>query len=270
MTQQHYRITLEEAINHHKDGWLTSTALLYYYFRIRMKAGWKVTLHQKEITELLGISRASFYRAIEQLSAKGLIEWEAPSGLVVELKRQPADSLTDETPSLTDETPSLTDETPSLTDETPSLTDETPSLTDETATPLKALPSEEPKNPSYSYQSSYQTFFKSLSESEREKFLNFANKAAEDLPKPPKLPRRWIERNFEDLARQWAKAEGKPQQSPQSQVWENHPRRADWTAQIVNEGYFPFISAAGSSAERAERKLFFDWARAAGWLEEAS
>jgi hypothetical protein len=51
----------------------------------------------------------------------------------------------------------------------------------------------------------YQTFTDSLSESEREKFLEFGLKKAAELPKPPALPKKWIERNWQELREEFKK-----------------------------------------------------------------
>jgi hypothetical protein len=83
MKQQHYRMTLEEAIALHQCGLISSTALLYCYLRIRLAPGWKITLHQREISQQLGISKAAFYKGIQRLKDKKLIDWEAPNGVVV-------------------------------------------------------------------------------------------------------------------------------------------------------------------------------------------
>ena len=42
-----------------------------------------------------------------------------------------------------------------------------------------------------------------LSEDERESFLEFGKKKANSLPKPPQLPIKWIKTNFEELFSQW-------------------------------------------------------------------
>ena len=83
MKQQHYRMTLEEAIALNQCGLISSTALLYCYLRIRLAPGWKITLHQREISQQLGISKAAFYKGIQRLKDKKLIDWEAPNGVVV-------------------------------------------------------------------------------------------------------------------------------------------------------------------------------------------
>jgi DNA-binding MarR family transcriptional regulator len=83
MTQQFYQLTLSEAISLHKCGLIQAPALLYFFLRTRLAPGWKMTLHQQEISQHLGISRTAFYKAIQKLKDKGLIDWEAPNGLVV-------------------------------------------------------------------------------------------------------------------------------------------------------------------------------------------
>jgi DNA-binding transcriptional ArsR family regulator len=50
-------------------------------------------------------------------------------------------------------------------------------------------------------------FKDSLSEAEREKFLEFANKKASELPTPPTLPGKWIETHFEELRELFEKQE---------------------------------------------------------------
>ena len=49
----------------------------------------------------------------------------------------------------------------------------------------------------------YLDFKDSLSEEERESFLNFINQKIAELPKPPTLPNKWIEAYFEELRNLW-------------------------------------------------------------------
>lgn len=55
----------------------------------------------------------------------------------------------------------------------------------------------------------YSDFKKTLSEGEREEFLKFGEKKAAQLPNPPTLPQRWIERNWEELSTQWSQTRDK-------------------------------------------------------------
>ena len=45
----------------------------------------------------------------------------------------------------------------------------------------------------------YKDFIDSLCETKREKFLKFGLRKAAELPKPPALPKKWIERNWQEL-----------------------------------------------------------------------
>ncbi|NJO64763.1 MAG: hypothetical protein HC836_43505, partial [Richelia sp. RM2_1_2] len=49
----------------------------------------------------------------------------------------------------------------------------------------------------------YSDLIQTLSEDERENFLQFGLKKTASLPKPPELPIKWIEAHFEELHEQW-------------------------------------------------------------------
>jgi len=146
MKQQHYRMTLEEAIALHQCGLISSTALLYCYLRIHLAPGWKITLHQREISQQLGISKAAFYKGTQRLKDKKLIDWEAPNGVVVILG-QNGDSL--------DKSETVGQNRDSL-DKSETSLDKM-----ETLTPSKTLPVKASVVPP----DSYQIFIKSLSDS---------------------------------------------------------------------------------------------------------
>ena len=181
---QYYRITLEDAIVHYQKGWITATALLYYYLKIRLAPGWKITLHQKEITEKLGIPKTSFYRAIENLSKEGLIDWKAPNGIVISI---PQTGL-------------------SSTNGTPSSTNGTPSSTNGTNTPSKSLSEKDFSNPSDYYQINNI----SLSDSEREVLIQ--------EKKPDSLRELNDNSNSSDLSKASASTSEKSQNLDRGQV----------------------------------------------------
>ncbi len=106
----------------------------------------------------------------------------------------------------------------------------------------------------------YKDFKDSLSEDEREKFLEFGLKKARELPKPPTLPQKWVEQNYHELYEQFKKTpEGK--KSATTQDWANHPRRDEWIEQI-RLGRPRFIAQGGPAEERETRRFFADWAEA--------
>src|SRR4028119_956444 len=56
------------------------------------------------------------------------------------------------------------------------------------------------------YDQLYSKFLSSLSQEEREKFLEFGLKKAAELPKPPTLSQKWVERNWQELAAEFEKS----------------------------------------------------------------
>lgn len=83
--EQHYRLTLADAIAKYQAGDLTAKGLVHFYILIRCKPGWKIRLEHQKICQLLGIGRTAFYNAISRLKDEGSINWEAPQGILVSL-----------------------------------------------------------------------------------------------------------------------------------------------------------------------------------------
>jgi len=104
----------------------------------------------------------------------------------------------------------------------------------------------------------YKDFKDSLSEGEREKFLEFGLNKAAALPKPPTLPEKWIEKHHQELYEQFKRSpEGKTVTSAID--WENHPKRDEWIAEI-RIGRPRFVALGGPEAEREMRRQFAKWA----------
>jgi hypothetical protein len=120
----------------------------------------------------------------------------------------------------------------------------------------KASPDKVSDNSPYSYQ----IFINSLSEAEREKFLEFGLKKAAELPKPPTLPEKWVENHHLELYEQFKKTPlGK--NLPPTKDWANHPQRDSWIAQMREKGEWAFILQAPKE-DQPERRAFHDWADA--------
>ena len=114
--------------------------------------------------------------------------------------------------------------------------------------------------------SEYSDFLQTLSEAERENFLEFGKKKAAHLPKAPQLPERWIEKNWEELRSLWLAQLPLAQQPAAScERWANEPRRDEWIAEI-RIGKPRWIAQGDASLTRAERKAFADWADANGLI----
>ena len=269
ISQQFYPITLGDALALYERGLLSTSGLLYIFLRIRLAPGWKMTLHQREISQRLGISKGQFYRAINKLKDEGLIDWEAPNGLVVTVgvsSGQQNSVLLNETQLRQSElssaqrnsvTPSETPVTPSETPVTPS---ETPVTLSETNTPAKQAPvkaySDSPD--------SYQIFIRSLSNSTREKFFNFVREKIKDFPKPINDVEAWLagfnqagQERFRVYYSMFQKEIGEA--FAPSQDWANHPQYQEWLEALRRypKG-FPYMKEWTGSLE--EKKAFADWA----------
>jgi hypothetical protein len=184
MTTQHYRITLEEAKNLYKSGILTSKGLIYSYLRIHQAPGWKRHYTPREIWEELEISKSSFYKAIADLENARLIKFETPNGIEIEIVSDPGNES-------------------EIVDSQSEIVDSQSKIV-ENKSPKPAHSKEKGDSPDYIKLDQIDP--KSLSRSEeREKFKNFCQKKADELPKPPTLLERWIQNNFEELWNQYQK-----------------------------------------------------------------
>lgn len=89
---------------------------------------------------------------------------------------------------------------------------------------LKVLPD---KNSSTPQTIQTNKTIQTLSESEREDFDKFCRKKVEELPRKPTLPDRWIEKNFEELFKQWQK-----QRATDKEKEEIRAKRDRWREQL--------------------------------------
>lgn len=110
--------------------------------------------------------------------------------------------------------------------------------------------------------SDYSNFIKTLSESERESFLEFGRKKASNLPHPPELPDKWIAANFTELYKQFlaspAGRAAKQEAIAKKYDWENDPRLMDWLHKAYYIGH-PWTQE--DEAQREERFAFLMWAQ---------
>lgn len=108
----------------------------------------------------------------------------------------------------------------------------------------------------------FNKFQESLSISEREIFLTFGRKKANELPKPPSLPDKWVEANWQELYRQFQVSEEGRRAKQEAIVtrydWENDPRLMSWLQQSYEAG---FLWTQEVEAEREERTAFYSWAQ---------
>ncbi|AVH74413.1 hypothetical protein [Nostoc sp. 'Lobaria pulmonaria (5183) cyanobiont'] len=262
MTEQHYRMTLSDAIAKYQGHDLTAKGLVHFYILIKCRPGWKIRLEHQKVCEELGIAKTAFYSAISRLRSEGSIDWEAPKGILVSISGSFRECGMDSTIA---ETESANAEWDSTITETESANAEWDSTNAETKSPEPMSSGSFSDSPDL-LTDSYQFFSNSLSEGERENFIEFGKKKAAQLPKAPELPLKWIEKNFDELRSQWYKSTGKV--SPvQSAKWETDPRTRDWLA-IIEETGNPLEFA--SDKEKIE---FVKWCKETkqfSWLREGN
>ena len=117
--------------------------------------------------------------------------------------------------------------------------------------------------------SDYSEFLKTLSDSQRENFLNFGRKKASQLPKPPELPDKWIAANWEELRSQWEQTKEGSTAITGLTDWTQHPDWATWLEEM-RRGVPRFV-ALGTCFDNKTRRAIADWADERGliWGEEA-
>jgi hypothetical protein len=76
-------MTIQDAIEQYSKGCITAIGLVNFYFQIELKHGWKKRYNPKDIYTTLGISKATFYRAIAKLQVEGYISFEVHGEITV-------------------------------------------------------------------------------------------------------------------------------------------------------------------------------------------
>jgi hypothetical protein len=131
----------------------------------------------------------------------------------------------------------------------------------------EASPDEDSSTPKIN--KTYIDFKDSLSEAEKESFLEFGKKKAAELPKPPTLPLKWIEKNFEDIRSQWfpTRFENENQNQKYNFAAYSEPQHQMWYEQLQT-----VVSGAAQSGDSARLEQFlkdefysswFNWAKTA-------
>ncbi len=251
MTQQFYKLTLSSAIALYQNGLISATVLVYFYIRIKIKPGWKLTLHQRPTCSELGIQKTAFYKAISRLKKQGLIDWEAPNGLVVSLS-QSAETI------------------PQSAETSPQSAETSGQIAENNGQIAENKSSKPASGKDYSPSSdSYQIFIKSLSDSAREKFLNFVNEKIKDFPKPINDVEGWLAGLNKAGQSRWQvyytmfQSEVGEAVAP-SQDWENHPRWKEAIA-AMRTGVPRFIvlgQPGCEDIEKSTRQAMADYAEA--------
>lgn len=178
--EQHYRITLEQAISLYQSGNLTAKGALRFYFLIRLKPGWECRVKAKDLQDLFQMKRSTFWTAMNALVEEGFLnDWQENQTVTVSLASQNSGQSS----KILDSYP----ENETVIQNSGQLSNKVDEQEPET------LPEEECTNPSNSSQISSQTSINSPSplekflstlEGERDDFLNFCKTTTSGYPVP--------------------------------------------------------------------------------------
>jgi hypothetical protein len=200
---QFYKMTLEAAISHYRNGDITAKGLLRFWLRIQLAEGWSINVNPTQLRKLLGMKPSTFWAALTKLKEGGEMAWEEPTSMkITRLKPEAKNSLPKESSQIMDAT--LENET---------LVSE--SRHSSQIVEDRGLEANE-SNGSSSVLDSYQTFIKSLSQMEREEFLGFCRRKVRELPKKVVLFDSWMSKHFQEL---WAIAYRRVKSMSCIQLW---------------------------------------------------
>lgn len=240
----HLRLTKQQWVQDFKSLTRAQLGVLYYIETSDPFGDRGLEVTATEMAKELGLDKSSVSRALKQLDQMGYIDSEIIRARVKVLR--PRKIVAPTQPSMHQrnlQCMNATDDAPTQ-----------PSRHQRNKRSLKPKPDKD--SSPYQTINTYSNFINPLSETEREKFLEFGLKKAAELPKPPALPKRWVERNWQELS-----AEFKKSVPPSLQDWSQHPRRDEWIEQI-RQGRPRFVAQGGPPEDRETRRQFAQWAEA--------
>ena len=239
----------------------TESKLFFYFLRIDRFGDRPVKLKVAEILLATGIGKTAYHAAIAKFEALGWFDFKHTE---VTISNNTGLSSSEKR---TEKPESRTEKPESRTEKTNHKTEKTNHKTGISENQPPEPPPSKASEVSHTIQT-YKTYTDSLSESERESFLEFGQKKAAELPNPPTLISNWIKSHWEDLRSQWEKSQGKVSAS-QSSKWDNHPQRKEWLEKIRQLG--PAGFQAEDMPNQKIRREFYVWADANNliWGNEA-
>lgn len=207
---QFYQITLEKAIADYKLGKLTTFGLVDYYIKIKFAPGWKISIDPRQAIQELGITIHQFRRAIAKIRETVSISLKTTTQLVGEISEE--NTVTANVNRVTRDVNKITNgvnhvtpganSDPQSTNKNNAYSDSPDIRSNIDQISLSAIDeNSEQKKPNANSQE-----LNTISKEEREKFLTFAWKKVDELPKRPTLPKKWIAANFDDLYSEWKKS----------------------------------------------------------------
>ncbi|MGB6299784.1 MAG: hypothetical protein WBF90_26905 [Rivularia sp. (in: cyanobacteria)] len=223
---QFYRLTKEEIKQWYRDKLLSTAGYLLAIKKVTKMPGSSLVIpNVLQFCREWEISKSAFYRAVNELRQKGYMDWEATHGIILKETKKVVSFPSVEEKCPTDGTVSHERDENEVSHERENVSHERDNDSHE-----RDNDSHERENVSHERDSdsherenrdskpapdknfgSPQIItditdpIQTLSEDERESFLEFSKKKANQLPKPPELPLKWIKTNFEELRNLWEK-----------------------------------------------------------------
>jgi hypothetical protein len=212
----------------------------------------------------LGFTKATFYKALAKLKKLGRAEIGKLNLIPLVFTEEEIAESAD----IAKDSPTVEPESPIVDSESPIREQESPtgksSLQSENLTSPKALEIKKNSDSPDSSSNSYQSFSLSLSDSQRENFLAFCQQQANQLPKPPVLVKKWIQRNWEELRSLWCKKSPKVafmSGDISQQDWTNHPNFKRWKRYLECQYQArDFIVLLNNGGTKEEKRAFARWA----------
>ena len=265
---QFYQLTLQDALTQYRAGFLSSAGLLFNYFKIKFAPGWKMHLNQQKICQELGLSKDQFYRGLKLIKQHfPNLKLHRTTALVGEFESSNTssnDKNSVDEPVAPATNPVVETTNSVVTPATPVAPTTTPVVETATLAPPKPRKTNEDSDSPDSSSDLYQNFIHSLSQSQREKFFEFCQQQANQLPKPPVLVKRWIQHNWSELRGLWCKkfADVVYENGNVSQEdWYAHPRFNRWKRRLECQYDAPyFITLLKNGGTEEERRAFARWA----------
>ena len=233
---QFYPMTKEEIKQWYRDKLLTTAGYLLAIKKVtKMPGSHMVIPNVLQFCREWEISKSAFYRAVNELRQKGYTEWEATHGIILKETKKVVPFPSDEncpdseTDCPTVETDSPADGTVSHTRDSVSHERDSDSHERDSVSHSRDGVSHERDSVSHKREnrgsktaqhknfsvptdrSDQYRLIQTLSDRERESFIKFSRKKAASLPKPPQLPMKWIETNFEELHSEWLETKNEKQ-----------------------------------------------------------
>jgi hypothetical protein len=85
----HARLTVEEVKAQYKAGLLTITGYFYNWLLASKREGWRLRSNVSKISDELGVSRSSFYKAISKLKDQGMVNFEIHGDIEIWIEDRP-------------------------------------------------------------------------------------------------------------------------------------------------------------------------------------